>query len=154
MKAIGVLISILVIGNVAMTQVNWVRFESLSDSMGLTPKPIVVFIHAPWCNYCKMMQKFVFKDDVLSRLLNQDYYSIALDAETTDTIRYRGMDFAPEMQPNGKLLNRLAMKIGAVDGKLTYPTTVFLESNLNVVAQFQGYLNKDEFGIVLKTLTK
>ena len=42
MKAIGVLISILVIGNVAMTQVNWVRFESLSDSMGLTPKPIVV----------------------------------------------------------------------------------------------------------------
>ena len=81
MKAILVLISILVMGNSARAQVDWIRFASLSDSMRETPKPIVVFIHAPWCNYCKMMQKFVFKDDVISRQLNQNFYSIALDHE-------------------------------------------------------------------------
>lgn len=154
MKAILVLISILVMGNSARAQVDWIRFASLSDSMQETPKPIVVFIHAPWCNYCKMMQKFVFKDDVISRQLNQNFYSIALDAEAKDTVRFKGVSFAPERQPNGKLLHDLAVKIGAVDGKLSYPTTVFLDSSSEVVAQFQGYLNKDEFGIVLKTLTK
>ncbi len=41
MKAILVLISILVMGNSARAQVDWIRFASLSDSMRETPKTLL-----------------------------------------------------------------------------------------------------------------
>ena len=144
----------LVLVNISFTQVNWIRLENLSDSLILKPKPVFVFIHAPWCGYCRMMEHNVFSDQELSNQLNSDYYCISLDAEMPDTLSYGGIDYPPEPQPNGKLINSLAKKIGAVDGKLNFPTCVFLDAKLIVQAQYTSYLKKSDLQHVLKTLTK
>ncbi len=144
----------LVLVNFSVAQVNWIRLENLSDSLTLQPKPVFVFIHAPWCGYCKMMEHNVFSDQELSNQLNRDYYCISLDAEMPDTLYYGGIDYPPEPQPNGKLINSLAKKIGAVDGKLNFPTCVFLDAKLIVQAQYASYLKKSDLQYVLKTLTK
>jgi len=144
----------LVLVNFSFSQVNWIRLENLSDSLILKPKPVFVFIHAPWCGYCRMMEHNVFSDQELSNQLNRDYYCISLDAEMPDTLSYGGIDYPPELQPNGKVINSLAKRIGAVDGKLNYPTCVFLDAKLIVQAQYASYLKKSDLQYVLKTLTK
>lgn len=138
----------------ARAQVEWISLDELSDRMEGNPKPVFVFIHAPWCGYCRMMEKNVFTDGEVGRGINQDYYSISIDAENSDTLMYRGVLYPPDVQPNGKMINRLAKQIGEVDGKLTFPTCVFLDTNLVVRAQYNSYLKKSELTSILKTLTK
>jgi len=147
-------VSFLFFVNFSFTQVNWIQLEKLSDSLILKPKPVFVFIHAPWCGYCRMMEHNVFSDHEISSQLNRNYYCISLDAEKPDTLSYGGIDYPPEQQPNGKLINSLARRIGEIDGKLNYPTSVFLDSKLIVQAQYASYLKKSDLLYVLKTLTK
>ena len=153
MKIVLLIFSIITV-NSAMTQIDWIPISSLSDSLRARPKPVFIFIHTTWCSYCEMMQHRVFQDEIIVDQLNQEYYSILLDAEKADTISFKDVVIFPERLPNGKIVNGLAKNIGMVEGKLAYPTSVFFDSQLNIQAQYPSYLKSDDFGTVLQTLTK
>lgn len=98
------------------------------DSLEKTDKrPVLVFITAPWCVYCRAMKRTTFRNKKLAETLNRDFYVLELDAEKNQNIHFGGKDY--RFRPNGERqgLQELAVKLGLANGQMSYPTLVFLK---------------------------
>ncbi|MEM6893497.1 MAG: thioredoxin family protein [Bacteroidota bacterium] len=78
---------------VAQTEVQWLTFEQLEDSLAIQPKKVFVDFYADWCAYCKKMDKVAYRDPKVVNLLNAKYYPVKMNAESRDTIVFGGDTF-------------------------------------------------------------
>ena len=75
------------------TQINWISWEQLEDSLALKPKKIFLFFHADWCAYCKKIDRVVFTKPEVIEKINKEFYALRMNVETTDTIHFDGQIF-------------------------------------------------------------
>lgn len=124
--------------------VNWISFADLSDSLQVERKPVLVFITADWCPYCKLQDRRTFSKPKVQADL-KDFYCIRLDAEESERITFlnRHYDFQPTGYRTGT--HALAKFLGTVDGQLVLPTSVLLNEQLQLVKQENGYMDPAYF---------
>ena len=115
--------------------VHWTSFEHLNDSLRFKKKPLMIFVHTEWCKYCKMQENTAYKDVDLSRLLNKNFYCLRLNAEETDDITFLNRIYAFHSYSG---YNQLAEIIGKQNGRLIFPTTVLINTDLQVFKRLQG----------------
>lgn len=96
----------------------------------------MVDIYAPWCGWCKMMQNKTYSDPGVIEYVNKRYHAVRLNGESKETIRFQGQDFS-YMEANR--VNQLAYLL--MNGRVSYPTTVFLSNKSEVLSPVVGYLN-------------
>ena len=108
------------------------------------PRPLMVLITADWCAYCRLMKKKVFSNPEVAGKLQADFYLAELNGEFTEPISWAGKTyrFSPSGLRTGT--HELALHLGAVNGKLTYPTMVILDENNKVLYRYSGYLKSHE----------
>ncbi|MDX2302353.1 MAG: thioredoxin family protein [Microscillaceae bacterium] len=123
----------------------WTSWEHLNDSLRKAKKPLLIFIHTDWCKYCRMQENSTFTDAELIRVLNQDFYCLQLDAETTDEIIFLGKKYTFQTSGAGTGHHSLAQTLGKEQGKLSFPTTVLLNKNLQIVCHLPGFVSKEVF---------
>ncbi|NER14887.1 thioredoxin fold domain-containing protein [Leptobacterium flavescens] len=137
---------VLLLGYIGMGQekgVNWLSFEQLEDSLAVKPKKVLIDFYADWCVYCKKMEKVAFRDpDVVSRL-NNDYYVVKMDAETTDTIsfgggNYRNKQLGKKRRPTHEIALLLASRKGY---PFSLPAVVILNEKFEITARYFEYLS-------------
>lgn len=99
------------------------------------PKPIVVFIHTAWCTYCKMMDNSTFKNKEVIETLNDNYYFVPFDAESTESITFNNHTFS--FQPTGTKtgIHELATALATINGQVVYPTLTILDSEKSIIFQ-------------------
>ena len=118
------------------------------------PKPILVFLYTDWCKICFGMKKTTFKNDKVVRLLNDKFYFVKLNAEQKEDVIFFGKTFVYKPSGNKTGINELAKELGSIDGKISYPTTTILNSNLEIDLQIGNYINsKNMHMILMKFLT-
>lgn len=109
----------------SQSEVKWYSMEEAIELQKKVPKPIFVDIYTDWCGWCKKMDVSTFKDPNIVQYLNNNFYAVKLDAETTDTINYFGK---PMTHPTGVKLrgnyNALAVKL--LNGRASFPTTAYI----------------------------
>jgi thioredoxin-related protein len=125
--------------------VHWLTFEEAQIAYKNNPKPFLIDVYTSWCTWCKTMEKETYSKDSVANYINEHYYAIRLDAETKDTIVWRGTKFGfkPEYRANefaAYLLN----------GQMSFPTTVFLSDITAQPAALPGYMKPNEFEPPLK----
>ncbi|MFN3378767.1 MAG: thioredoxin family protein [Runella zeae] len=120
--------------------VQWTSFEHLSDSLRKERKPLLVFIHTDWCKYCKVMETKTFKEPLLADALNKDFYCLSLNAEETKSLVFlnRKYKFKPTGVNTG--IHELAEVLGTEQGKLTFPTMVLFDQNLQLQGRIVGVM--------------
>ncbi len=108
------------------------------------PRPLMVLITADWCAYCRLMKKKIFSNPEVAGKLQADFYLAVLNGEFTEPIGWAGKTyrFSPSGLRTGT--HELALHLGAVNGKLTYPTMVILDENNQVLYRYSGYLKSHE----------
>lgn len=108
------------------------------------PRPLVLFITADWCSYCKLMNKKVFTNAEIANKIESEYYFAELNGEFSEPISWAGRTyrFSPSGLRTGT--HELALHLGAVNGKLTYPTLVILDKDNKVLYRYSGYLKSGE----------
>jgi len=128
---------------------NWTAFENLNDSLRKERRPLLVFIHTDWCKYCKMMEIKTFANPQLAKVLNQQYYCLHLDAEDTRTLSFlnKKYKFKPSGVETG--VHELAELLGNDKGKLTYPTTVFFDQNLQLQGRIVGVIDRQRLQAIV-----
>ena len=133
---------------------SWVSFEYLSDSLRIQKKPLMIFIHTDWCKYCKMQENTVFKDPKISKQLNNLFYCLKLNAESQEVIKFLGRNY--QFQPSGAGTgnHQLAELLGKENGELSFPTTVILNSNVQIIARFKGLVDQDTFQKIIAQIQK
>jgi thioredoxin-related protein len=117
-------------------KVNWQEFNSLEKLQKSQSKKVLVDVYTDWCGWCKKMDASTFSHPVIIELLDKYFYSVKLNAEKADTILYAGKKFY--LPGPGRTTHTLAALL--LNGKMSYPSTVFLDESLKSLGPVPGYL--------------
>lgn len=125
-------------------------FEEAEKLSKENPKPFVVFVHTPWCNYCKMMENSTLKNPEIIKLLNTDFYFISLDAESKEDIHFNNHTFS--FKPNGQNtgIHELATELATIDSQVIYPTITILQPDFSIMFQKHSFLSSNQLLAVLE----
>jgi len=121
-------------------KVNWMTFEEAIDANQLAPKKIFIDVYTKWCSWCKVMDNKTFSDSTVAAYMNENFYCVKFDAESKDTIVYKEHKFyfVPEYKSH-------ALAVSLLDGKMSYPSYVFLTEKEQRLKIISGYQEKDVF---------
>lgn len=133
----------------AQDRINWLSIEELEAAQAEEPRKVFIDLYTDWCGWCKRMDKTTFEHPGIAAYINENYYAVKLNAETRDTLHFLGSDFA--YVANGrKGYNELAVAL--TNGKLSYPTIVYMDENLKVIQPVPGYMDAKSFEQIITYL--
>ena len=139
MKIIALLAGVLCTSLVlAQEKIQWMSIE---DAYELTlteenPKKIFIDVYTDWCGWCKRMDKATFQNEEVATYMNEHYYNVKFDAEQKESIEILGNTF--EFVTQGKRgYHELAVAL--LNGKMSYPTVVFLNRKFEMLSPVPGY---------------
>lgn len=126
-----------------------VTFSTLEKKMEVNAKPIVVFLHTNWCNYCALMKKKTFANEKVQEALEEKAYFISFDAESKENIRFRNKDFVFKKKGLQSGVHELAEALTAQNA---YPALVVLNKNYEIIYQQYAYVGPKEMLQLLNAL--
>ncbi len=127
--------------------VKWHTIQEAEQLMKNNPRKVFIDMYTDWCKWCKVMEENTFSDDRIIKLLNTEYYAVRFDAEDKNPVTFQGKTF--KFVPSGRNgYNELAAVL--MRGKLSYPTSVFLDENLHLITTLPGYVTPDRMEPILK----
>lgn len=145
MKKLAILLILMVWGlaqgELKAQTLRWTSFADLNDSLRKERRPLLIFIHTDWCKYCKAMELKTFTEPLITNALNKNFYCLNLDAEDANALTFlnRKYKFKPSGVNTG--VHELAQLLGTENGKLSYPTTVFFDQNLQLQTRIVGMID-------------
>ena len=128
-------------------KVTWHSFNEVASLQTKQSKKVFIDVYTDWCGWCKKMDATTFAHPVITELLNKYFYCVKLNAEKNDTILYGGQKFF--LQPGSKAGTPHPFAAEMLRGKMSYPTTVYLDENLASLGPVPGYLDAATFEKVL-----
>ncbi len=130
---------LLLIGSQASAQdIKWLSWEEAVQLSQTDAKPKKMFIdvYTDWCGWCKKMDKETFQHPEVAKYMQENFYMVKMDAEGKDPIEYKGNTF--KYVPSGRRgYHELAAAL--LQGKMSYPTVVFLDEEMNMLSPVPGY---------------
>lgn len=152
---------ILVLGIPLLTQaqkINWLTLSEAESQMAKEPRKVLVDVYTTWCGPCRMMDQNTFQDPKVVEYINKNYYAIKFDAESPETINFKGTEYKNEgHDPNKRGRNAthdLARAIAPVNGRIAYPTVVYMDENFKILAPVQGYHTPQQIEPILKFIAE
>lgn len=127
-------------------EVNWLSFEEALTLNKKNPKPILVDLYTDWCGWCKRMDATTYKNEVIVKYINDNFYAVKMDGEGKKDITFKGKTFKFVQQGRSKY-HELAAAI--LNGKMSYPSTAFFNSEEQLIQTVPGYLAKERFEKIL-----
>ncbi len=79
-------------------------------------------------------------------LLNQNFYFITFDAESTDTLKIKDKTFK-----NKSGIHEIVEILASRDNTISYPTTVILSANNTIDEQIDSFISATEIHEILTT---
>ncbi len=153
----GLLSLLLVVGCLMMSftlpnqsEVRWLTLEEAMAQSKIHPKKIFVDIYTDWCTWCKKMEKFTFNNPYIANYINDKFYPVKIDAEMSQSVYFKGQNyiFRPGEGRKGRGVHELAIYL--TRGRLSYPSVVFLDENLNNPQPVAGFQNPARMDMLLK----
>ncbi|TLP80403.1 thioredoxin family protein [Maribacter sp. ACAM166] len=120
---------------------SWAEAAKLSATEK-NPKKVFIDVYTDWCGWCKKMDKDTFQNPEVATYMAENYYMVKLDGEGKEPIEYKGKTY--KFVPSGrKGYHEFAATL--MQGRLSYPTTIFLDEELNMLSPVPGYQKPKPF---------
>lgn len=131
--------------------VNWLTFEQLEDSLAKKPKKVFIDFYTDWCVYCRKMDKKIFTKPAVIQVLNQDYYALRFDAESTSEVVFGGHTLINnQIGKTRNPLHQIAQLLATREGQFTAPTMIILDKDFKVIARYFEYMDSKRLLEVLE----
>ncbi|HHP7241274.1 MAG TPA: thioredoxin family protein [Cyclobacteriaceae bacterium] len=127
--------------------INWISFEEAVEKSKLESKKVVIDVYTDWCGWCKKMEASTYSEKEIVDYINENFYAVKLNAEQKEPITFDGHEF--KFVSSGRRgYHELAAAL--LDNQLSYPSTVFLNENFELLQPIPGYLNATTLDKILK----
>jgi thioredoxin-related protein len=124
-----------------VTWLSWDEAAKLAET-DKNPKKIFIDVYTDWCGWCKKMDKDTFQNEEVAKYMSENYYMVKLDGEGKEPIEFKGKTF--KFVASGR--NGYHEFVAALmQGKMSYPTTIFLDEEMNMLSPVPGYQKPDAF---------
>ena len=130
-------------------KINWVSLEEAEALRRTEPRKILIDVYTDWCGWCKRMDKTTFSEAKLVEYVNANYYAVKLDAEQKEPITLGGKTYE-YVEQGRRGYNQIAKEL--LQDKMSYPTVVFLDENMNMIQPLAGYREAKEMQPILEYL--
>lgn len=132
-------------GAAATEEIQWLTFEQAEQKMKEQPKKVIIDLYTSWCGWCKVMDKKTYASPALAKYVNEHYYAIKFNAEQKDPVTFMGKQFQYKAASKA---HELAVQL--MQGRMSYPTTIFMDENFQNPVQQPGYLELPVMEGILK----
>ena len=126
-------------------KINWLSWEEALKKQEEEPRKIIVDIFTDWCIWCKRMEA-TFNDKNIAQYINENYYAIKFNAEQKEDISFKGKTYS-FVNSGKKGYHELAAEI--TQGRLGYPSIVFMDESFEVIQAINGYKESSEFEMII-----
>ncbi len=133
--------------NVQNAAVQWHTIEEVQQLMKKQPRKVFIDMYTDWCGWCKVMDKNTFTNAEVISHLNSNFYAVKFDAEGKNPVNFKDKAYNFVAQ-GGRGYHELAAFL--MQGKLSYPTTVFLDENLDLISPVPGYMPPEKILPILE----
>ncbi len=129
--------------------IKWLSFKEAQELNQKDPKPFFIDVYTDRCGWCKKLDKTTLRDTTVVAFMNTYFYAIKFDAESFESIQFNNQVY--ENKGNGRRPKHELAK-ALLNNKMSFPSLVFLNENLQILTVIGGYVEADEFSIVLEFL--
>lgn len=122
--------------------IKWYTWDEAIQLAQKNPKKIFIDVYTDWCGWCKKMDATTFQDGAVVKYMNENFYAVKFNAEQKEEIKFK--DHVFKFYPSGRNgIHELAYSL--LDGKLGYPSYVYLDEDQNRITISPGYKTADSF---------
>ncbi|HNY02080.1 MAG TPA: DUF255 domain-containing protein [Bacteroidales bacterium] len=132
----------------AKSPIKWYSFEEAYKLNKKKPKKMFVDVFTEWCGWCKKMDAETFTHPVIAKYMSDNFYCVKLDAERKDTVMIDGHAFVNQNPAAKRSTHQLAIDL--LQGRMSYPSYVFLNEKGQKINVVPGYLSPVNFESVVK----
>ena len=126
--------------------VKWYTIEEALILNKTKPKKIMIDVFTDWCGWCKKMDKDAFSHPVIARYLNEYYYPVKFNAESTAPIDFNGQKFINE-NTGTRSAHQFASAL--LKGQMSYPSIAYFTEKLEYMGAMPGYKTPDQLEVIL-----
>lgn len=126
--------------------INWYTWEEGMTKAEEEPKKFIVDLYTDWCGWCKRMDKATFQDPEIAAYVNENYIPIKFDAEQKGDINFKEQIYK-FVKGGRRGYHEMAAML--TNGKLSYPTVVFMDEERNVIQALPGFLDAETFDPII-----
>ena len=144
---IAVLLSFIFTLKADAQKVNWLTWEEALELNQKEKRKFLVDVYTDWCGWCKKMEATTFSEEKIFDYINENYYAVKFNAEQKSDIIFNNKVYQYVGGFGQKGIHELAKEI--MRGKVSYPTVVFINSNLEVIQPIPGYQDADNFEMIM-----
>ncbi len=119
--------------------VEWLTLEEALARNTEEERKILLDIYKPHCVWCRKMDQLTFNDPQLSAIINRYFYPVRINAHYNQDIEFNDRTYTAKKDGYHELVVEL------MRGRLSFPTIVFIDEDLNVIQPLAGFKTPTEF---------
>ena len=121
----------------------------MQNAIKKEPRKIFIDVYTVWCGPCKMMMSQTFTDPKIIKYVNENFYAVKFNGEGNESITFNGQNFInnsynPVNSSRRNGTHEFTKAIAPVNGQIAYPTLVYLDERLQIIAPVQGYWKAEQ----------
>lgn len=126
--------------------INWLTLDQIIEKSKTEKRKIFVDVYTDWCGWCRHMDSTTFADPKVAAYINEKFYALKFNAEQTGDIVFKEKTYKFIKEGKGGHHELAALWL---NNRMSYPTSVFLDEDLNLIQPLPNYQDATKMDIIL-----